>query len=159
MRVLAVASQADHRFCLEVDFEAHAAEDLSYDRADEELIVGSLQGICKAPVDLELLADVRHTATLVNLRLETADFLVAHLNLEAVFIEDEQALLHSRADDAVRALPVLLLQNLRSRHLFDGSILKRRLDPELELRSGGELDVRHIRAVDTLDAGDLRVLL
>lgn len=159
VRVLAVASQADHRFCLEVDFEAHAAEDLSYDRADEELIVGSLQGICKAPVDLELLADVRHTAALVNLRLETADFLVAHLDLEAVFIEDEQALLHSRADDAVRALPVLLLQNLRSRHLFDGSILKRRLDPELELRSGGELDVRHIRAVDTLDAGDLRVLL
>lgn len=159
VRVLAVASQADHRFCLEVDFEAHATEDLSYDRADEELIVGSLQGICKAPVDFELLADVRHAAALVNLCFETADFLMAHLDLEAVFIEDEQALLHSRADDAVRALPVLLLQNLRSRHLFDGSILKRCLDPELELRSGGELDVRHIRAVDALDAGNLRVLL
>lgn len=159
VRVLAVASQADHRLCLEVDFEAHAAEDLSYDRADEELIVGSLQGICKAPVDLELLADVRHAAALIDLCFETADFLVAHLDFEAVFVEHEQALLHGRADDAVRALPVLLLQDLRSGHLFDGSILKRRLDPELELRSGGELDVRHIRAVDTLDAGDLRVLL
>ena len=159
VRVLAVASQADHRLCLEVDFEAHAAEDFADDRADEELVVGSLQGIGEAPVDLELLADVRHAAALVDLCFETADFLVAHLDFEAVFVEHEQALLHGRADDAVRALPVLLLQDLRSGHLFDGSIFKRRLDPELELRSGGELDVRDIRAVDALDAGDLRMCL
>ena len=159
VRVLAVASQADHRLCLEVDFEAHAAEDFADNRADEELIVGSLQGIGKAPVNLELFADMRHMAVLIDLCLEAADLFMAHLNLEAVFVEDFEALLHRRADSAVRALPVLLLQDLRSGHLFDGSIFKRRLDPELELRSGGELDVRDVIAVDALNAGDLRMCL
>ena len=80
MRMLAVASQTDHRFCLEADLEANGTEGLFDYRTDKDLVISGLQCIRKAPVNLELLTDMRRMTVLIDLGLEAADLFMAHLD-------------------------------------------------------------------------------
>ena len=159
MRMLAVARKADHRLRLEIHLKAVLTEDLAHHRAHNQFIVRRLQGVRKAPVDLDLLAHMRHLARLVNLRLETTDLLVPHLNLQSVAIEQHDRLLQRRAHSAVRTLPILLLHDLRSRKFLHIRLFERRLDPELQLGSRSELEIDNLRAVDMLKARNVRMLL
>ena len=134
------------------------AEDFAHDGTDEELVVRRLHGAVILPVDFDLFADVRHAPVLVDLRLEAADLLVSHLHVETVFVQLNEAFLKRRPHRTVRALPILFVHHLRGGHLLDGGVvLKRRLDPEFELRCGGEADVNNIRALEARRAGDLRI--
>ena len=158
MRVLAVAREPDQRFRLEVDLKPVEAEDLTDKRAHEQLIVRRLHGTIILPVDLDLLADVRHAAALVNLRLEPADLLVPHLHAEAVFVKLDEAVLERRADRSVRAFPILLIHHLRGGHLLDGCVVvERGLDPKLKLRRRRERDVHDVRTIQRGRTRDLRI--
>ena len=158
MRVLAVARKPDERLRLEVDLEPIEAEDLADKCADEEFIIRRLHSTVILPVNLDLLADVRHAPALVDLRLESPDLLVTHLHVEAVFVELDNAVLKRRTHSTVRALPVLLIHHLRGRHLLDGCVvIERRFDPELELRRRREGDVHDIRTVQRRRSRNLGV--
>ena len=112
MRMLAVARETDEGFRLEIDLKAVQTEDFAHDGAHEQLVVRRLDGTVVLPVDFDLLADMRHAPVLVDLRLETADLLVSHLHVEAVFVQFDDALLERRAHRAVRTLPILLVHHL-----------------------------------------------
>ena len=71
---------------------------------------------------------------LVDLRLEPADLLMPHLDVEAVFVQLQNALLERRSHRPVSPLPILLLHDLRRAHFFDCGLVERRLHPKLELR-------------------------
>ena len=159
MGVLTVASQTNHGFSLEGYFQADGTEGFLNHRADEDFVVSCLEGIGKLPVDFQLLADMGHVATAVNLSLEAANFLMAHFHLEAVFIQLQQAVFHSRAHSAVGAFPILFLHDLGSGHFFNGCFFQRSLYPEFQFRSGGKLDIDHIVAVNAFEAGNFRILL
>ena len=146
--VLAVARQPDHRLGFEGNLQPVGAEKFLDDRPHDDLIIGGLDGAVETPIDLELLANVRHMPALIDLRLEPADFLMPHLDVEAVLVEFDDALLERGSDGAVSPLPILFLHDLRSAHLFDGCLVERRLDPKLELRRRGEDDVDNIAPVD-----------
>ena len=158
VRVLAVARKADHRLRFEVHLKAVLTEDLAHHRAHNKFIVRRLQGVGKAPVDLDLLAHMRHLARLIDLRLEAADLLVSHLDLQAIAIEQHDRLLQRRAHSAVRALPILFLHDLGRGKLLDVRLFERRLDPELQLRRRGELEISNLRAVDMLKTRNMRML-
>ena len=154
MGMLTITSKADHRLSLEGNLQAVHAEYLTDESADNQLVIGSLQSISKLPVNLNLLANAYHAAGLIQMSLDAAYFLVAHLNAQSVLVQQQNCLLQGIADNAVGALPVLLLHNLGSGHFLNVGILQRSLYPELQLSSGSEADILHISTIDMLQAGD-----
>ena len=112
MGMLTVAGKSNHRLGLEADLKTIAAEYLLDDSTDEHFIISRLDGISKAPINLKLFTDVSHVSALVDLCLETANFLVAHLNVKSILIKLNDTLLKGTTNSTVSTLPILLLHNL-----------------------------------------------
>ena len=112
MCMLAVARKTDERFRLEIDLQSIEAENLTYKGANEKLIVRRLHSVVELPIDLDLFADMRHAAILIDLCLQSADFLMPHLHVETIFVKLDKAVLERRAHSPVRPLPILLVHHL-----------------------------------------------
>ena len=146
--MLTVTGKSGHWLRLERDFQTIGTEDLLDDSADKDFIISRLDSLSESPINLKLLTDVSHMAALVDLCFETSNFLVSHFNIKAILVKLNNTLLKSAANGSVRPLPILLLHNLRGRHLLNGSLLQRRLDPKLKLGGGGKANIRYITAAD-----------
>ena len=94
MGVFTVAGQTDDGLGLEAHFQTIGTEDFLYHHAHQNLIICSLHGIVETPVNLNLLTDMGNLAALINLSLEAAHFLMAHLHIQAVAVQLQHVLLH-----------------------------------------------------------------
>ena len=138
-----------NRFGLEGNFKTVFAEYFTDDDASLDFVVCRLYGIAgKCPVDFDLFQYENQFARIVDLSLDAADFLMAHFRIEAVFFKTFNSLFQGRANDAVRALPVLFLQFLRGRKEARFYVLARRLDPEFQFRRRREYDFFDVVRVD-----------
>jgi DNA integrity scanning protein DisA with diadenylate cyclase activity len=111
-------------------------EDLFNENTCSKLIVGTLKCIGISPVNLELLHDGVEVTGRSNSSLNTADFLMTHLGIESVQVENEDYLLESCSYNALCALPIRLLENLGRNKLisnFSGIDLEEAEEITMEL--------------------------
>ena len=149
VRMFTGTGNAVNRFCLEGDFKAVFTEYFTDDDTGCDFIICSLDRVVgKFPVDFELFEDEGQFTGIVDLGFDAADFLMAHFRFETVFFEAFDGLFKSRTNDAVRALPILFLQFLRSRQEARRYILARRLDPEFQFRRRREDDFFDVVDID-----------
>ena len=111
MRVFTGSRDAFDRLGHERHVQTVSAELVLDHVADEVVVVRGLQSSRILEVDLELLHDVL-VAALVQLGFDAADFLVTHLDVQAVTVQQLQRTLQRRTHRTERALPVLFFQLL-----------------------------------------------
>ena len=158
MGMLAAACYPRNGLSLEGNLEAVHAEYFLHDNTRQDFVISSLYASCELPVHLQLLHNVRHVTSAIDLTFNAAAFLMAHFRLQAVIVKGFHGLLQSSAHVAAGALPILLLHHLGGAQSLNGCILTRGFYPKFQLSSTGKYQFINIIAIDMLKAGNHRML-
>ena len=113
------------------------------------LIVCCLNSCGVSPVDFQLLHNMVVASGVSELGLDAAHFLVAHLDLKTIPLQNLERFFERGSDRSCRSLPVLFLQHLGRGELLSVRVVIRRFDPEFQF--GRRCDVQPFDFIDAVD--------